>query len=215
LFSSNPKNGDARISGSLASLCGLEKAVELNDKAAIDLSVQKIVLMQAHCIFLGGLPMLFYGDELGYTNDYSYLKEEDKSYDNRWMHRPVIDWVKNKKMERPGTIEYRIFTGTQKLIALRKKLEMVADHSNITWMTPHNNHVAGYIRSAGENRLFALFNFQDKTSWLTWYAFKEQAAKPSRLFDHWSEQTFKVGEDDDHLIIQPYGFLLLEPVNEI
>jgi amylosucrase len=213
LFSSNPKTGDARISGSLASLCGLEKAMESGDHASIDLSVQKILLMQAHSIFLGGMPMLFYGDELGYTNDYSYLHERDKSYDNRWMHRPVIDWEKNKKIEIPGTIENRIFTGTKKLIALRKKLDMVADHSNITWMTPHNIHVAGYTRTSREKNLFGIFNFQDKASFLTWYAFKEQGAGPSQLYDHWSEQQFNVGEDTDHLIIQPYEFLLLEPTD--
>lgn len=97
LFSSNPKTGDARISGSLASLCGLEKALEDNNEQAIDISIQKIVMMQAHSFFLGGVPVLFYGDELGYTNDYSYLDDPGKSYDNRWMHRPVIDWEKNKK----------------------------------------------------------------------------------------------------------------------
>jgi amylosucrase len=214
LFSSNSKTGDARISGSLASLCGLEKAIESNDKEATDISVQKILLMQAHSLFLGGMPMLYYGDELGYTNDYSYLNENGKSYDNRWMHRPVMDWEKNKKIEIPETIENKIFSGTQKLIALRKKLDMVADHSNIIWMTPHNIHVAGYIRASGEKRLYAIFNFQDKPSYLTWYAFKEHAEQPVQLFDHWSEQTFSVGSDKDHLVIKPYGFLLLESIDE-
>jgi amylosucrase len=66
--------------------------------------------MQAQTCFIGGLPMLFYGDELGYTNDYSYLNEPGKSYDNRWMHRPVIDWEKNKRIEEKDTIEEKIFS---------------------------------------------------------------------------------------------------------
>jgi amylosucrase len=81
-------------------------------------------------------------------------------------------------------------------------------------MTPHNRHVAGYIRTSGEKRLYGIYNFQDKTSYLTWYAFKEHAANPSQLFDHWSEQTFGVGEDHDHLIIPPHGFLLLESIDQ-
>ena len=92
LFSYNPKTGDARISGTLASLCGLEKAIDENNEEAITTSINKILLMQSLSFFIGGLPMIFYGDELGYTNDYSYLQDEGKSYDNRWMHRPVIDW---------------------------------------------------------------------------------------------------------------------------
>ena len=95
LFSFNPRTGDARISGTLASLCGLEKAIASKDEKAINTSVNKILLMQAMSFFIGGIPMLFYGDEVGYTNDYSYLDDSAKSYDNRWMHRPLIDWTKN------------------------------------------------------------------------------------------------------------------------
>jgi amylosucrase len=212
LFSSNPKTGDARISGSLASLCGLEKAIEQNDSAAIDISIQKILLMQAHSFFLGGLPMLFYGDEVGYTNDYSYLQDDGKSYDNRWMHRPMIDWQKNNNIDKAGTIENRVFAATQRLIAIRKKMEMVADKSNLVWMTPHNINVAGYIRKNENRQLYGVFNFKDKPSYLTWYAFKEHGIKPSQLFDHWKEETYTVGDDREHLIIPPYGFLLVEPL---
>ena len=30
--------------------------------------------MQAMSFFIGGVPMIFYGDEVGYTNDYSLFK---------------------------------------------------------------------------------------------------------------------------------------------
>lgn len=210
LFSSNPKTGDARISGSLASLCGLEKALNENNQHAIHLSIQKILLMQAHSFFLGGLPMLFYGDELGYTNDYSYLNDKGKSYDNRWMHRPVIDWEKNKRVDQQGTVEEIIFSSTKRLLSLRKALPVVADHSNLTWLTPHNIHIAGYIRQTNEQRLFCLFNFSSEDAYLTWYAFKEKGAGPSELYDHWSGKKFNTGNDHEFLILPPYGFMLLE-----
>lgn len=211
LFSSNPKTGDARISGSLASLCGLEKAIWENNEAAIQKSIQKIVLMQAHCFFLGGLPIIFYGDEAGYTNDYSYLKDPGKSYDNRWMHRPIIDWSKNKKVNQEGTIEYRVYQATKKLIGIRKKLAVVADLKNLTWLTPHNIHIAGYLRAYEENQLYGIFNFSNQPSYLTWYAFKEHGNFSRKLHDHWTEKSFEVGLDHEHLIIEPYGFYLLEP----
>ncbi|MEJ8841675.1 alpha-amylase family glycosyl hydrolase [Lacibacter sp. H375] len=210
LFSSNPKTGDARISGSLASLCGLEKAMVKKDKAAIDLSIQKIVMMQAHSFFLGGVPMLFYGDEVGYTNDYSYLQDEGKSYDNRWMHRPVIDWGKNKKAEQKGTVEEIVFSATKKLLAIRGQLPVVADRSNLIWLTPHNVHVAGYIRYKEEKRLFCVFNFSNAAAYLTWYAFKEKGNPPTTLVDHWSGKTYKVGQDHEFLVLAPYEFALLE-----
>lgn len=210
LFSVNDKTGDARISGSLASLCGLENALKEKNTAAIDLSIQKILLMQAHSFFLGGLPMLFYGDELGYTNDYSYLKDEGKSYDNRWMHRPVIDWKKNKKIEKDGTVEARIFSTTKKLIAIRNSIPAVADHSNLIWLTPHNIHVAGYLRSKNGQRLFCVFNFSNQNAFLTWYAFKDNGNPPATLFDHWSGETLQVGADHEFLVLPAYGFCLLE-----
>ncbi|MFM6915282.1 MAG: alpha-amylase family glycosyl hydrolase, partial [Aquirufa sp.] len=103
LFAVNPKTQDARLSGSLASLCGLEKAIASKNAAAIQTSIDKITMMQAQSMFVGGVPMLFYGDEAAYTNDYTYLKDPGKSYDNRWMHRPIIDWKKNAAVDSPKT----------------------------------------------------------------------------------------------------------------
>jgi amylosucrase len=212
LFSSNPKTGDARISGSLASLCGLEKAINENNEWGIEVSIRKILMMQAHSFFLGGIPMMFYGDEAGYTNDYSYLNDSGKSYDNRWMHRPVVDWEKNKRIDIEETIENRVFSGTQKLIGIRKKLPVVADHKNLTWLPPHNIHVAGYLRTIEDKKLYCVFNFSDRPAYLTWYAFKSHGIAPEILFDHWTGNEFKVGEDNEYLIIGSYGFHLLEPL---
>ena len=212
LFSVNPKTNDARISGSLASLCGLEKAIKDDNKHAIDFAIRRVLLMQAHSFFLGGIPMIFYGDEAGYTNDYSYLADAGKSYDNRWMHRPVIDWKKNENISNQESIEYRIFSATSKLIAARKKLLVTADHKNITWLTPHNIHVAGYLRTSEDQKLYALFNFSDQPAFITWYAFKEHGEAPVTLFDHWQGKNYTVGYDHEYLEIEPYGFLLMEVV---
>lgn len=210
LFGVNPKTQDARISGSLASLCGLEKAIENNNDNAIQTSINKILLMQAHSFFLGGLPMLFYGDEVGYTNDYSYLNDTGKSYDNRWMHRPIIDWEKNKKIDETGTIENIIFSSTKKLISIRKKLAAFGDYKNIEWMSPHNIHVAGFVRQHYHQKIFCLFNFSNREVFVTWYAFKEKGIISYNLYDHWKEKSFIIGADHEYLIIQPYSFYILE-----
>lgn len=211
LFSSNPKTGDARISGSLASLCGLEKALDEKNEYQVDLSIKKILLMQAHSFFLGGIPIIFYGDEVGYTNDYSYLNDEGKSYDNRWMHRPIIDWEKNKKITDPHSIESIIFNATKKLISIRKQHFLVGDHKNLTWLTPHNHQIAGYLRTYDDKKLYCLFNFSNQSAYLTWYAFKEHGSFKPKLYDYWKEKEYTIGLDNDYLIIEPYGFHLLEP----
>jgi len=213
LFAVNEKTGDARISGSLASLCGLEKAINEKNNDAIAVSVKKILMMQAHSFFIGGVPMIFYGDELGYTNDYSYLQDEARHYDNRWMHRPIIDWEKNKRINEEGTPEQQVFSGTQRLIAIRKKLEVVSDFKNLTWMQPHNIHLAGYLRTHNDTKLYCVFNFSDAEAWLTWFAFKQHGPASGKLYDHWRAKEYTVGHDNEYFILEAYGFYLLEQVD--
>ncbi len=210
LFSVNPKTNDARISGTLASLCGLENALETGNKEDIEISIQKITMMQAHIFFLGGLPVLFYGDELGYTNDYSYKNDPAKAYDNRWMHRAVMDWTKNSNIDIEGTVENKIFTATKNLIGIRKRLEIVGDYKNLTWLTPHNIHVAGYLRTFEGRKLYCLFNFSSSDAYVTWYIFREHGPAPEKLFDHWQRKRIYLGNDEEYLVLPPYAFLLLE-----
>jgi len=211
LFSSNPRTGDARISGTLASLCGLEKALIESSPLGIDQSIQKILMMQAHSIFLGGLPMLFYGDEVGYTNDYSYQNDPGKSYDNRWMHRPIIDWEKVGKAKVEGTVEYRIFSAMKKMLLIRKQRALFSDLSNITWLSPHNIHIAGFVRRKGNERGYCLYNFSDQAAYLTWHAFREQGEGAEILVDLWLGVDYRIGPDDEYLILEPHGFMILEP----
>lgn len=221
LFSVNPKTQDARISGSLASLCGLEKALagDLGDSAlknsiennpTIATAINKIILMQAQSMLLGGIPMLFYGDEVGYTNDYSYLVDPGKSYDNRWMHRPVIRWEKNELRKVAGTVENKIFTATQQLIQLRKSIAAFSDQKNITWLTPHNIHVAGFIRHGEGKHYYCLFNFNSKAAYITWYLFKEHGYAPTEVHDYWTGKKQKVGPDHEYLVMEPYQFAVFE-----
>lgn len=212
LFSVNPKTQDARISGSLASLCGLEKALAENNTDMVDIVIRKILMMQAHSFFIGGIPMIFYGDETGSTNDYSFMDDPAKYYDNRWMHRPVIDWDKISQIEKTGSVEQRIYSGTQRLISIRRSLSLLGDHKNLTWLPPHNKHIAGFLRTLEGRKLYCIFNFSPYTTGLTWYAFKQHGPVTERLFDHWTGLYFRTGHDHEHLLAEPYSFHLLEPV---
>lgn len=209
LFSVNPKTGDARISGSLASLCGLEKGLQWNNETEIENALRKIILMQAQSMFIGGIPILFYGDELAYTNDYTYLQDPGKSYDNRWMHRPIMNWEHNEKRNHPGTIEHRIFNETKKIISIRRKFDAFSDTKNLTWMTPHNIHVSGFVRNSENKKIYCLFNYKNTASYITWYAFKEHGERPSILHDEWTGNDYKVGNDNEYFVLAPYCIAIL------
>jgi amylosucrase len=212
LFSVNPKTQDARISGTLASLCGLEKALAANDEHLIETAIKKIILMQAHSFFIGGVPMLFYGDEIGYTNDYSYQQDASKSYDNRWMHRPLIDWNKIAQKDIKGTAEHQIFEATKHLINTRKQLTVVADNKNLLWLATYSKHLAAFLRFSDTEKLYCVYNFSGYTTYLPWHSFKQHGPAPSNLLDHYTNTTIQVGYNHEHLVIQPYTFMILQSV---
>lgn len=209
LFAVNPKTNDARISGTLASLCGLEKAIQKQDTSAIETSIDKILLMQANSILLGGVPMIFYGDEFGYTNDYSYLEDPRKNYDNRWMHRPLMDWKKNAKAKQKGTIEYKVFHGLQKIVSIRKKYKVFTDTNNIRWLDSHNRSVVGFKRIGDDEQIFCLFNYSPELQYLTYFVFDSFRKQGKVLFDLWSQKYITIGEDEEHLPFKPYQFYVL------
>lgn len=210
LFGVNTETNDARIAGTLASICGLEKAVKNKDTSAIKISIDKILLMQANCVFLGGIPMLFYGDEVGYTNDHSYLTDAGKNYDKRWMHRPLIDWKKNAKASRKNTVEYKIFKGLQKLLKIRTTHPEFTDTNNLEWVSSDNRSIAGFKRFSKGGTIFCLFNYSNEPQELSYYAFDSVRSQTNRLRDIWTDTRIKIGGDHDHLMFHPYQFYILK-----
>lgn len=92
VFQHNPETGDRRISGALASLTGLESALETGDPGWIEDATRRIRLLHAAICGFGGVPLLYMGDEIALTNDYFYSEEPDHADDNRWVHRPRMPW---------------------------------------------------------------------------------------------------------------------------
>ena len=145
-FGQNGKTGDARISGSLASLVGLEAALESEDEKAIDLTIKHILLLHSMILSFGGLPLLYYGDEIGTLNDRSYLSDLGKMNDSRWAHRPIIDWKKADLRNTEGSVENRIFSSLKKMIATRKTIRAFADFNNRQLHDPGNDHLFVFSR---------------------------------------------------------------------
>ncbi|MDP4885872.1 MAG: alpha-amylase family glycosyl hydrolase [Flavobacteriaceae bacterium] len=206
LFGVNPKTNDARISGTLASLCGVEKALELDDTTALERAIARIALMQAQCLLLGGIPMLYYGDELGHINDYSFQDDPSKSYDNRWVHRPIIRAEKRKKRADQASVEGRIFALHQKLIALRKAHDIFADTNNVEWWPTDHPSVIGMSRGS----IHALFHYggQSKTVTLSGRSI------PQKTLDLWTGKTVNLS-NEGQLTFAPYQFYVLQQESSV
>ncbi|MCH9698214.1 MAG: alpha-amylase [Gammaproteobacteria bacterium] len=146
-FGLNEKTGDARISGTLASLVGLQYALEAGDMSIIDDSIKIILLLHSLIMSFGGIPLLYYGDELGTINDDNALNEPGKAGDSRWIHRPTIDWSKAEQRNIPGTVEYKIFSALKRMIAVRKEIEVFADFNNRDLLEVENPHLFVFDRA--------------------------------------------------------------------
>ena len=148
LFALNEKTGDARVSGTLASLAGLEYAVQQGDAQEIDFAVRRILLLNSLILSFGGIPMLYYGDEVGTFNDFHYLDDENRADDSRWMHRPKLNWDVLARRDEPGTPEYSIFQDLRKMITVRKTIDAFADFNNRRLLDLANDHLFAFIRSS-------------------------------------------------------------------
>lgn len=160
-FMEDKIKGDARISGSLASMTGLEKGILENDTFQIDLAIRRILMLHSVILSYGGIPMLYAGDELGMLNDYSFEKDKTKSNDNRWMHRPMMDWDKAKMRKSKDTIESKIFKGLKKMIEVRNDCPEFADLDNCYLFDCHNEHLFAYSRILNDHRTLVVCNLND------------------------------------------------------
>jgi amylosucrase len=122
LFQENEATGDARISGSAASLCGIEAALEAGDDDALEAGIRRLELLYSVAYGWGGIPLLYMGDELALRNDTGYLADPQRAPDNRWMHRPPMDWAAAARRTDPTTLEGRVFDRIRRLGEVRRSL---------------------------------------------------------------------------------------------
>ena len=210
-FGHNHKTGDARISGSLASLIGLQAALESGDQEGIDNSVQHILLLHSMIMSFGGIPLLYYGDEIGTLNDTAYLNDDNKINDSRWAHRSSFDWKKAGLRHQSGTVEHRIFSALKKMIAVRKEIPAFADFNNRELIQLDNPHLFVFSRfnlQRTSGGVLVVGNFDARPQYLDLntvdQAFNFHHAQIRDLYSGEMPVLFK-----DQLVIPPYHFYWL------
>lgn len=209
IFQFNPATGDGRMSGMTASLAGLEKALEDNDPAEIDLAVRRILLLYSVIFSYGGIPLIYMGDEFGLLNDHSYLQQLDKASDNRWMHRPAMPWDLAAQRHDPHTITGRIFREMHRLAATRRRTHQLHGAALVETLWTNNPHVFAYLRyHPASGHLVALANFSEHP----------QAVSANILYEKGLSGRIRDVSQPDHPVLalqtgqiglQPYQFMWL------
>jgi glycosidase len=201
-FQENPATGDCRISGTCASLAGLEKALREEGENEVELAVRRILLIHGIILTVGGIPLIYLGDEIGTLNDYTYRDDPAHERDSRWMHRPRADWEKYVKRNDPGSIEGRVYQGLQKLISLRKENEVFSG-GELEIIPTENDHVLGYIRRSMGKRAVIFANFTESPQSI-----------PSRVCEQYSIHVKKIVHgiskmtSCNEMTIEPLDFLV-------
>jgi amylosucrase len=194
-FQDNPQTGDCRISGTAASLCGLEQ----RDSFA----VARILLLYGVALSSGGIPLIYLGDEVGALNDTNYVRDPGKAGDSRWVHRSARNELRYLQRHDFNTDAGRIHAGLHELIVLRKRLS-VLQGGRLTPFWTQNRSVLGYQRARGTSHLLVLGNFSEFEQTVDATVF---GAMPDSAIDVISTVPYYLRKG---VRLQPYQLLWLE-----
>ncbi len=202
-FGYNAATGDMRISGTLASLAGLEQALERDDDTLIENALRRIEMMFGIIMAAGGIPLIYLGDEIATLNDYSYRDIPGRAADSRWAHRPAFDWNRAKKRSDESHPAGRVFQTVQRLITVRKS-NPVFGKTETRWFYSGNMHVLAFIR--GETVL-CLFNFSEYPQHVRRQTLASQWTIPAKPLDLAHNEPFYIGAE---VVLEPYQFVWLK-----
>jgi amylosucrase len=162
VFQENPMTGDARISGMAASLCGIESAAAAGDEAELTLALRRLECLYAVVFSSGGIPLIYMGDELALPNDPGWADDPAQAHDNRWMHRPRMDWARAARRRDPATVEGRAFAALRGLARARQRLLALRSGGTTQIVPAGNQSVLAYRRVHPRSAPFlSLTNFSD------------------------------------------------------
>jgi glycosidase len=162
-FQENKLTGDSRVSGTCASLTGLEKGIVRQDVQEIDFAARKIQLLYGLAFTLGGIPLIYLGDELGTCNDYSFLEKRGKAHDSRWVHRVPFSEQSYLRRIEEGTVEKMIYDRMRELVRVRKS-DPIFSVGEYEVRTVSDGHLFVCDRILYDQKVTICANFSDTPS---------------------------------------------------
>lgn len=159
-FQQNPVTGDCRVAGMLSSLAGVERAETDRNAVHLEHALQRIYLLNSVILSIGGLPLLYMGDELGLKNDYSYVLDPAKKDDSRWVNRVAVSDKQLALASNTDTLSGRIYQQLQQLIHTRAQLPLLGSGTTEI-LLDDNPHLFLYQRQLDGKRLVAVVNFSE------------------------------------------------------
>jgi len=147
--------------GSLASLIGVEQALQQDDDDALARALGRLRLIYATLYALDGIPIIYMGDEIALLNDYDYAKEPNHK-DGRWLHRPKMNWDLTSLGTRHQALAHSLHSYLQRLGKARQKAELFSTNHMLGYPDLANPALFATHRASSTNQLLALSNFSAK-----------------------------------------------------
>lgn len=171
LYNDDPRLGDARLCGTTASLSGLEAGQYEANADKIDQAVAWDLMLHGYLLAQSGIPVLYSGDEIGQTNDYTYKNDPDKCADSRYLHRGNFPW---DKVENKDPVAMKIFDALRHMEDIRASHDVFSCNANVYTIETGCASVLGIVREYAGHELRAFFNFSNMDQ-LIWTMPEDQA----------------------------------------
>ncbi len=203
VFQENPVTLDRRISGTAASLSGIDTALDDADEPALDHAVARTLLAHALAMGWGGIPVIWSGDELAMPNDPGWADEPGHESDNRWAHRPRLDWDRALRRHTPGTVEERVFGGLRHLGRVRSALPHLHSSVQAVVLDVDDPGVLPVLRRHPIGPMLGLYNVTD-----TYRPYPAARLRDLGLVDPVDAISGEavVTSSDDSIWLPPYAF---------
>ena len=168
LYNDDPRLGDARLCGTTASLCGIERFGFEGNQEGVDRAVRYDITLHAFMLSQSGIPVIYSGDEIGQVNDYSYKDDPEKSDDSRYLHRGKFDWKLAENRHDPATVQGKLFPVLDKLEHIRSSHGIFNSNVPIRTIDTWDTSVLAFIRENNEEKFIGIYNFSenDKVAWI-------------------------------------------------
>ena len=171
LYNDDPRLGDARLCGTTASLSGLEAGQYEANADKIDQAIACDLMLHGYLLAQSGIPVLYSGDEIGQTNDYTYKNDPDKCADSRYLHRGNFPW---DKVEKKDPVAMKIFDALRHMEDIRASHDVFSCNANVYTIETGCASVLGIVREYAGHELRTFFNFSNMDQ-LIWTMPEEQA----------------------------------------
>jgi amylosucrase len=146
------------------------------------------------------------GDEIALPDDPGWADEPGHEDDNRWTHRPRMDWQRATQRHDDTTVAGAVFERLRSMVSARAGLPHL--HASVApqVLDPSDPGVLAVLRQHPEGDLLGLYNVTESDR--NWPGERLVDLGFERVRDALSDESFEVRPDAD-LVLGPYAAVWL------